>query len=125
MPVNEAAAKRYETLRGEYFTGRAHHTEEFTARFFALGFVGLLLLEAPSDTIVEVYQAPSRGWWGRIEQQERALLEAFRLLIDPATRVPLNAGVHRDESCPVRTSLDEEPGEAWNHRFAARCPSPL
>jgi hypothetical protein len=37
MPVKDAAAMRNETLRGEYLTEKAHHTDEFRARFFALG----------------------------------------------------------------------------------------
>ena len=103
MPVKDAAAMRYDTLRSEYLTGKTHHTDEFRARFFALGFVGLLPPEAPSDYIVEVYQAPSSGLWGRIDSQQQALLEAFQLLSGPATLAPPNPGVHHDERCPVRT----------------------
>ncbi len=78
--LNDSAATRYEALRREFLTlGHTGADEDWTC-FCAVGFVGLLPSQPATDTVVEVYGAPVRRWWGRIDPKEQALLEAFRLL---------------------------------------------
>ena len=78
--LTDSASPRYEALRREFL--RLGHTGvgEDWARFFGLGFVGLLPSQPGADYVVEVYDAPVRRWWGRTDPKEHALLEAFRLL---------------------------------------------
>lgn len=63
--LNDIAATRYEALR-RVPPIRVAGDEDW-ARFSSLGFVGLLPSQSATDYVVEVYAAPVRRWWGRIE----------------------------------------------------------
>ncbi|MGH8593854.1 MAG: hypothetical protein ACREV3_08365 [Gammaproteobacteria bacterium] len=101
---NDSAATRYEALRRAFLISGWQGMNE--VRFIALGFVGLLLSQPATDYVVNVYAAPVRRWWGRIDPKEHALLEVFRLLSAQAPLRLSDPGGHLDERRVVCPCLD-------------------
>jgi hypothetical protein len=113
--LNDNAATRYEALRREFLSLGRTGVDERWVDFCALGFVGLLPSQPVTHYEVEVYSAPVRQWWGRIDPQGQALLEAFRLLSAEAALSHSDPGGHRDERCIVRPCLDQKSTQARHH----------
>ncbi len=113
--LNDSAATRYETLRREFLRlGRTGAGEDWV-HFYAVGFVGLLPSQPATPYVVEVYSAPVRQWWGRIDPQQHALLEAFRLLSAEAALSHSDLGGHLDERRIVCPGLDQKSTQARHH----------
>lgn len=113
--LNDIAARRYEALRRAFLLSGWQGMDEDWAHFSSLGFVGLLPSQPATDYMVEVYAAPVRRWWGRIDPKEQALLEVFRLLSADAPLSLSDPGGHLDERRAVCPCLDQESTEARYH----------
>jgi len=107
------AASRYEALRRAFLISGRQGRDEDWARFIALGFAGLLSSQPATDYVVEVYAAPVRQWWGRLDPKEQALLDVFRLLTNPLGHP--HPGDPLDERRVVCPCLDQESTEARYH----------
>ena len=115
MALTDAAGIRYETLRREFLAQGAHHPAGDWERFCGRGLVGLLSPEHSRDYIVEVYPAVVRRWWGRINPQEQALRETFRLLIGEPRPAQSDPGAYPNEDRLVCTGINQTARKTRHH----------
>ncbi len=104
---------------------RSGGATELAVRRFTTGFLGLLPATSSTDYVAEVYRARVRGWWGRTDPEEHALLEVFGVLTGHAALPPPDPEDHLDERRLVCPRLDREPKETRHHCLSVRSASRL